>query len=44
MSPCWVEKWIGYRFYKQNKILFDIDWSDRSTLRRIYEVALEIKF
>lgn len=35
---------IGYRFYKQNKILFDIDWSDRSTLRKIYEVALEIKF
>jgi hypothetical protein len=34
----------GYRFYKQNKILFDIDWSDKSSVKRIYEIALDIRF
>ncbi len=36
---------ISYYFYKKNKILFDIDWSNKENeLKRIYEVALRIKF
>jgi hypothetical protein len=35
---------FGYRFFKQNKILFDIDWSDMSSVKRIYEIALDIRF
>lgn len=35
---------LGYRFYKQNKIIFDVDWSDCENITRIYEIALEITF
>lgn len=35
---------IGYRFFRQNKILFDIDWSRHKSIKRIYEIALDIKF
>lgn len=35
---------IGYQFYRENKIIFDVDWSDKSSITRIYEIALEIKF
>jgi hypothetical protein len=35
---------FGCRFFKQNKILFDMDWSDKSSVRRIYEIALDIRF
>lgn len=35
---------VGYRFYRQNRILFDIDWNNRNGIKRVYEVALEIKF
>jgi hypothetical protein len=35
---------FGYRFFKQNKILFDLDWSDKSSVKRIYEIALDIRF
>lgn len=34
----------GYRFYKENKLIIDMDWSDRSSVARIYEIAMEIKF
>jgi hypothetical protein len=34
----------GYRFYKQNKILFDFDWYQKATVMRTYEIALEIIF
>jgi hypothetical protein len=35
---------VGYRFYKKNKILFDIDWCDKSTVKRVYEIAMDIRF
>lgn len=35
---------MGYRFFRQNKILFDVDWSDKSSVKQVYEIALDIRF
>lgn len=36
---------ICYRFYKNSKVLFDIDYEDRDNkISRIYELAIEIRF
>jgi len=36
---------VAYRFFRQNRILLDMDWSDKTgSIKRIYELALEIRF
>lgn len=35
---------LGYQFFRQNKIIFDLDWSNKSEIRRVYEIALEVTF
>jgi len=35
---------MGYQFFRENKVIFDLDWSDKSEIRRVYEIALEVTF